>query len=33
LVLEHNIGGSGLSYDGWKGYFYPKDLDNRYGLN
>ena len=33
MVLEHYLGCSGWSYDGWKGHFYPKDLDNRYWLS
>ena len=33
LVLEHHIGCSGWSYDGWKGPFYPEDLDNKYWLS
>jgi hypothetical protein len=33
LVLEHYIGCSGWSYDGWKGPFYPEDLDNKYWLS
>jgi uncharacterized protein YecE (DUF72 family) len=31
--LEYYLGCSGWSYDGWKGPFYPKDLDNRYWLS
>jgi uncharacterized protein YecE (DUF72 family) len=31
--LEYHIGCSGWSYDGWKGHFYPIDLDNRYWLS
>ena len=31
--MEHYLGCSGWSYDGWKGVFYPKDLDNRYWLS
>jgi uncharacterized protein YecE (DUF72 family) len=30
--LKYHLGCSGWSYDGWKGPFYPKDLDNRYWL-
>ena len=33
MTLEHYFGCSGWSYDGWKGHFYPKDLDNRYWLS
>jgi uncharacterized protein YecE (DUF72 family) len=33
LVLEHYLGCSGWSYDGWKGHFYPTDLDNKYWLS
>ena len=34
MVLEHYIGCSGWSYDGWKGsFYYPQDLDNRYWLS
>jgi uncharacterized protein YecE (DUF72 family) len=33
LALEHYIGCSGWSYDGWKGPFYPNELDNRYWLS
>jgi uncharacterized protein YecE (DUF72 family) len=31
--LEYYLGCSGWSYDGWKGAFYPIDLDNRYWLS
>jgi uncharacterized protein YecE (DUF72 family) len=31
--LEYHLGRSGWSYDGWKGPFYPQDLDNRYWLS
>jgi DNA polymerase IV (archaeal DinB-like DNA polymerase) len=31
--LEYYLGCSGWSYDGWKGPFYPEDLDNRYWLS
>ena len=31
--MEYYLGCSGWSYDGWKGPFYPKDLDNRYWLS
>lgn len=31
--MEHYLGCSGWSYDGWKGVFYPKELDNRYWLS
>ena len=31
--MEYYVGCSGWSYDGWKGPFYPKDLDNRYWLS
>jgi uncharacterized protein YecE (DUF72 family) len=31
--LEYYLGCSGWSYDGWKGPFYPKDLDNKYWLS
>jgi len=31
--LEYYLGCSGWSYDGWKGPFYPQDLDNRYWLS
>ena len=31
--MEYYLGCSGWSYDGWKGVFYPKDLDNRYWLS
>jgi uncharacterized protein YecE (DUF72 family) len=31
--LEYYLGCSGWSYDGWKGSFYPEDLDNRYWLS
>ena len=30
--MEYYLGCSGWSYDGWKGSFYPQDLDNRYWL-
>ena len=30
--MEYYLGCSGWSYDGWKGPFYPEDLDNRYWL-
>ncbi|HEX5186794.1 MAG TPA: DUF72 domain-containing protein [Nitrososphaeraceae archaeon] len=33
MTLEYYFGCSGWSYDGWKGHFYPKDLDNRYWLS
>jgi uncharacterized protein YecE (DUF72 family) len=33
LVLEHYIGCSGWSYDGWKGPFYPNELDNKFWLS
>ncbi|MGE0242649.1 MAG: DUF72 domain-containing protein [Nitrososphaeraceae archaeon] len=33
MVLEYYLGCSGWSYDGWKGHFYPKDLDNKYWLS
>ena len=29
MALEHYIGCSGWSYDGWKGPFYPNELDNK----
>ena len=31
--MEYHLGCSGWSYDGWKGPFYPEDLDNRYWLS
>jgi uncharacterized protein YecE (DUF72 family) len=31
--LEYYLGCSGWSYEGWKGAFYPIDLDNRYWLS
>ena len=31
--MEYYLGCSGWSYDGWKGVFYPKDLDNKYWLS
>ena len=31
--MEYYLGCSGWNYDGWKGPFYPKDLDNRYWLS
>ena len=31
--MEYYLGCSGWSYDGWKGPFYPKELDNRYWLS
>jgi uncharacterized protein YecE (DUF72 family) len=31
--LEYYLGCSGWSYEGWKGSFYPEDLDNRYWLS
>jgi uncharacterized protein YecE (DUF72 family) len=31
--LEYYLGCSGWSYEGWKGSFYPQDLDNRYWLS
>ena len=31
--MEYHLGCSGLSYVGWKGHFYPTDLDNRYWLS
>ncbi|HEX7143002.1 MAG TPA: DUF72 domain-containing protein [Nitrososphaeraceae archaeon] len=31
--MEYYLGCSGWSYDGWKGPFYPQDLDNRYWLS
>ena len=31
--MEYYLGCSGWSYDGWKGSFYPEDLDNRYWLS
>jgi uncharacterized protein YecE (DUF72 family) len=31
--LEYYLGCSGWSYEGWKGSFYPPDLDNRYWLS
>ena len=31
--MEYYLDCSGWSYDGWKGPFYPKDLDNRYWLS
>ena len=31
--MEYYLGCSGWSYDGWKGPFYPEDLDNRYWLS
>jgi uncharacterized protein YecE (DUF72 family) len=31
--LEYYLGCSGWSYDGWKGPFFPKDLDNKYWLS
>jgi uncharacterized protein YecE (DUF72 family) len=33
LALDYYLGCSGWSYDGWKGHFYPIDLDNRYWLS
>ena len=33
MVLEYYLGCSGWSYDGWKGHFYPKELDNKYWLS
>jgi len=33
LDLKYYLGCSGWSYDGWKGPFYPKDLDNRHWLS
>ena len=33
LVLKHYLGCSGWSYDGWKGPFYPQNLDNKYWLS
>jgi uncharacterized protein YecE (DUF72 family) len=33
LTIEYYLGCSGWSYDGWKGHFYPKDLENRYWLS
>ena len=30
--MEYYLGCSGWSYEGWKGPFYPNDLDNRYWL-
>ena len=34
MALEHYIGCSGWSYDGWKdSFYYPQDLDNRYWLS
>ena len=31
--MEYYLGCSGWSYDGWKGPFYSKELDNRYWLS
>jgi len=31
--MEYYLGCSGWSYEGWKGPFYPIDLDNRYWLS
>jgi uncharacterized protein YecE (DUF72 family) len=31
--LEYYLGCSGWSYDGWKGPFYPDNLDNKYWLS
>ena len=31
--MEYYLGCSGWSYDGWKGPFYPKDLENKYWLS
>jgi uncharacterized protein YecE (DUF72 family) len=31
--LEYYLGCSGWSYDGWKGPFYPQQLDNKYWLS
>jgi uncharacterized protein YecE (DUF72 family) len=31
--MEYHLGCSGWSYDGWKGHFYPKELDNKYWLS
>ena len=33
MALKYYLGCSGWSYDGWKGSFYPKELDNRYWLS
>ena len=33
MALKYFLGCSGWSYDGWKGSFYPKELDNRYWLS
>ena len=33
MALKYFLGCSGWSYDGWKGPFYPKELDNRYWLS
>ena len=33
MVLKYYLGCSGWSYDGWKGPFYPQDLDNRCWLS
>ena len=33
MALKYFLGCSGWSYDGWKGPFYPQDLDNRYWLS
>ena len=33
MDLKYYLGCSGWSYDGWKGPFYPKDLDNRHWLS
>ena len=33
VLLEYYIGCSGWSYEGWKGPFYPNELDNRYWLS
>ncbi|HET7643783.1 MAG TPA: DNA polymerase IV [Nitrososphaeraceae archaeon] len=31
--MDYCLGCSGWSYEGWKGHFYPKDLDKRYWLS
>ena len=33
MALKYFLGCSGWSYDGWKGPFYPQDLDNKYWLS
>ena len=33
MTLKYHLGCSGWSYEGWKGHFYPADLDNRYWLS